>query len=846
MSDNIPDIIAQAEVLGFIGVTASKLVPNRWLSFRVDGHKQRDAGRIKLTEITLKNGRRVYTGGIWIWDGVDSHYEKIDLSSDKSKYGSTSEERKSVAQELKKQRAKAEAFAQAKANKATLQAERNYFNYKPAIPSSALYLSDKYVDAYDIKQTGDGAAVVPIRGGGQILALQFLLSKSIPSHAEKIRRIGTNKRIWPAGCKIKGGYHWIGGIPRPGDVVVIAEGYATAATIHKATGLICVVAFSAGNIKPVVDVVLAKYPDSRLLIAADDDDLKQCSVETCRHRFMLSQLGDGENCPECGTPHKRNNAGVLAAMKACTDARVSHIVPPWADVGRRLHDWVKHGNKRTDFNDLMIDEGGAAVRLLFERYIADLRIKLPSHAPPVAALPTHDDGKTKYIVEDLPTALWRFVLIADGGDSVYDMLLRKIVKMSDARNQFHTRDLYRRWQEATEPDKRVIKMDDIGLYFDEKDRDRPGNMWRGLATQPVQNEDLSKELTSFVLEVICGGNEVYFKFLMCCLAYSVQRLGDRPKIGIILNSDEGFGKGTFARLALRVWGEYGIVFDQEALEDRFNAQKENKCITIFEEIGAASGMDRHKLKNLMKHAVDGDTQRINPKQVNARNVKNYAVSFFLTNELLAFLLGNQGRRWFVLRLKTKKDKDYYKKINEIIESEAGGNAWHYCLENYPLGDFHAYTDPPDTPEKQEMVLLSRDPPLMFWDELMNGDILEDKAGKLILKSPILNSDLYALAEIWAKKSGIKWIPSIQYFIPHIKNQDGVTGLRASYSLVNTTTLYDNGVPYDDEVEEKFTAKSFILPKNCVDLEKAGSGLAEQLGKCVLAFRAAMGQYASKK
>jgi hypothetical protein len=209
-------------------------------------------------------------------------------------------------------------------------------------------------------------------------------------------------------------------------------------------------------------------------------------------------------------------------------------------------------------------------------------------------------------------------------------------------------------------------------------------------------------------------------------------------------------------------------------------------------------------------------------------------------------LGNQGRRWFVLRLKTKKDKDYYIKINQIIESEAGGNAWHYVLENYPLGDFHAYKDPPDTPEKQEMVALSRDPPLMFWDELMNGDILEDKDDKQILKKPMLNSDLYALFEIWAKKSGIKWIPSIQYFIPNIKHQDGVAELRATYTLVTTTTRYDNGIPYEDEVEEKITPKKFTLPKNCVDLKRATDGLAEQLGGCVLAFRAAMGQYAGKK
>ena len=425
MVNNMPAIIAQAEALGFQGVTASKLIPGRWLGFRVDGHRQRDAGRIKLAEITLKNGRHVFVGVIGIFDGADFHYEKIDLSGDKDKYGSTTEERKKIAAQLKKQREITEAAERAKADKAAREAERYSFNCKPAVPSSALYLSDKFVNAYDIKQSGDGAAVVAIRAGGRIVALQFLLSKSIPSHAEKIRRIGTNKRIWPKDCKIKGGYHWIGGIPRPGDVIVIAEGYATAATVHKGTGLICVVAFSAGNIKPVVDALLAKHPDARLLIAADDDDLKQCPAETCRHRFMLSRQDDREHCPECGAAHKRNNAGVLAAMQACTDGRVSYLMPRWADSGWRLHEWVKHGNKRTDFNDLMIDEGEAAVRLEFERYIADMRIKLPSHAPPVMLSPSNGDGGSKYRVHDLPSALARFVEIADSDESVFDNLQKK-------------------------------------------------------------------------------------------------------------------------------------------------------------------------------------------------------------------------------------------------------------------------------------------------------------------------------------------------------------------------------------------------------------------------------------
>jgi putative DNA primase/helicase len=785
MTDNVPEIIAQAEALGLLGVTAPKLTPGRWLYFRVSGNTQRDAGRIRLAEITLKNGRRVFVGVIGVYEGASFHYEKIYLSSDKDKYGSTSEERRAIAKQIKEQQAKTEAAERAKANKAALLAEKYYHNCKPAEPSSALYLSDKQVNAYDIRMTYDGAAVVVIRGGGRIVALQFLLSKNIPNHAEKIRKNrGNNKKFWPFGCKIIGGYHWIGGIPRPGDVIVIAEGYATVASIHKATGLICVVCFYSGNIKPVVETLLAQYPDVYLIIAADDDDLKQCPGEDCRHRFMLSQQDDPFNCPKCGQPHGRNNAGRDAAMKACAAAdgkRVSDTLPRWSDNARRLHTWVKHGDKHNDFNDLMIDEGDAAVRLQFERYIADLRLRFPSYAERVATLPAQDEGKKKYIVEDLPTALWRFVLIADGGDSVYDMLLRKLVKMSDTRNQIHTRDLYRRWQEATEPDKRVIKMDDIGLDFAPESMDKPGNGWRGFATKPVQNDEACNLIDAFIKEVICNGDPILYNFLMCCMAFPIQHPGERIHIGIILQSDEGYGKGVLGEILVRPFGRHGIVLNQNDLEDRFNAHMEDILLCVFEEIGVSTGPDRHKLKNLLKHMITGDTTRINPKQINGRMAVNRTNFYFFTNELLPFLIGNQARRWLVLTPKIKQDKAYYAKVISQIRSEEGANAFHFKLENYRSENnpnFTGYEDTPETEGKTEMRDLSKDDALDFWDDFTNGFL-----PGIPNKKPVLTDDLYELFYAYCKKRGIAIPPRHKVFIAQIKRLPGVAYDRAIYRMV---------------------------------------------------------------
>lgn len=55
-------------------------------------------------------------------------------------------------------------------------------------------------------------------------------------------------------------------------VIIIAEGYATAATIKEAIELPAVVsAFDSGNLKAVAKALHEKYPHKPVIIAADDD-----------------------------------------------------------------------------------------------------------------------------------------------------------------------------------------------------------------------------------------------------------------------------------------------------------------------------------------------------------------------------------------------------------------------------------------------------------------------------------------------------------------------------------------------------------------------------------------------
>jgi putative DNA primase/helicase len=117
------------------------------------------------------------------------------------------------------------------------------------------YLRDKGVNANGIRTDGE-RLIVPMRDvEGTLHSLQFIPPNGKP-------------KLFLEGGRVNGCLHWIG---EPRDIVCVAEGYATAATIHAATGHTVAVAFSDGNLEKVARALRLKYPDARLILCADND-----------------------------------------------------------------------------------------------------------------------------------------------------------------------------------------------------------------------------------------------------------------------------------------------------------------------------------------------------------------------------------------------------------------------------------------------------------------------------------------------------------------------------------------------------------------------------------------------
>lgn len=164
--------------------------------------------------------------------------------------------------------------------------------------------------------TARNVLLVPMRHGpGPLVGLQVIRSDG--------------QKMFLRGTPSSGAYTVLGKPSKTGPVV-IAEGYATAASVHAATGYCTVVAFNAGNLKPVAEKIRGALPDAQLIIAADDDAFTA------------------------------GNPGVRAAVAAASAVGARIAMPVWS---------TDRFGEATDFNDLHAAQGLDAVQSCFTTLI---------------------------------------------------------------------------------------------------------------------------------------------------------------------------------------------------------------------------------------------------------------------------------------------------------------------------------------------------------------------------------------------------------------------------------------------------------------------------------------------
>jgi len=182
--------------------------------------------------------------------------------------------------------------------------EKIWTGAQAALPDHP-YLAKKGIGVHGARATGDGRLVVPLYDAdGTLSSLQYIDHEG--------------GKLYHSGGQTGGKFWQIGTMDEPG-ILYVAEGFATAATIHETTDRPVVVAYSASNLVPVTGTLRQMYGATQDIVIVADNDAsgvgqryaEQASAKYGARMVMPSILGDANDYAQAG----HNLAGLLMPIK---------------------------------------------------------------------------------------------------------------------------------------------------------------------------------------------------------------------------------------------------------------------------------------------------------------------------------------------------------------------------------------------------------------------------------------------------------------------------------------------------------------------------------------------------
>ena len=161
----------------------------------------------------------------------------------------------------------------------------------PLAPPTFAYLARKNIKPHGAKLTNFGALLLPLYDqDNALVGLQYILPDGVKRYFKHSQK---KECFW-----------WLG---KQSETILIAEGFATAASLYEATGYLTVIAYDKGNLEAVAKIIRQRKPLAKIILCADNDE------------------------------HKPGNPGLTAATKAALAVDGLVALPP---IQGDFNDWA--------------------------------------------------------------------------------------------------------------------------------------------------------------------------------------------------------------------------------------------------------------------------------------------------------------------------------------------------------------------------------------------------------------------------------------------------------------------------------------------------------------------------
>ena len=211
------------------------------------------------------------------------------------------------------------------------------------------------------------------------------------------------------------------------------------------------------------------------------------------------------------------------------------------------------------------------------------------------------------------------------------------------------------------------------------------NLYRGFAVEPRKGS--WKRLRNHIYRVLGNGDRRAGRYIVRWLAWAVQNPGSRAEAVLVLQGDEGAGKGTLAAVLLKIFGIYSLpISDPKHLIGSFSGHLQH-CIFLFldEAFWAGNVAAEGRLKNL----VTEKTITIEPKYFQTFQVPNVLHIMLASNNDWVVPAGHGSRRYAVFKVSSAKVRnfEYFNELNAEIDG-GGAEAMLWDLLRLDLRGWH--------------------------------------------------------------------------------------------------------------------------------------------------------------
>jgi hypothetical protein len=246
------------------------------------------------------------------------------------------------------------------------------------------------------------------------------------------------------------------------------------------------------------------------------------------------------------------------------------------------------------------------------------------------------------------------------------------------------------------------------------------NLWVGPTIIPKAGE--WKLIQSFLRNVICGGDDECYQYLLRYIAHALQKPEEKPGVMIILMGGQGTGKGTLGRILQKIWSAtYLQVNNVDTVTGNFNAALERSFMVFMDE---ALFVGDRRAADALKSLVTEPLIHVNEKHQPARQTRSYHRFIAATNANHFKITERDDRRDFTLRVAAihKDDHAYWNAVRYEIFN-GGVAAMVHDLYEMDLSEFNVRAKPA-TKELLEQKLFSLGPIERWWHDFLDSGGVE--------------------------------------------------------------------------------------------------------------------------